>query len=143
MRSILRYLFKVNKKYDQIREPWRFLIFIGPPFISGSLGVSLYFLFDTSLLQFSMYIIMFIMAVFRFPVFFVNKNWVNTYIIGWPYKFKHKVQVKYFNDENRKEISKWVSKNMKFYRGVFCPNKGAEFYFARQSDAAAFKLRWI
>lgn len=142
MRSILRYLFRVNRKYDQIREPWRFLIFIGPPFIFGFLGVLFYFLFDTSLLQFSMYIIMVIMAVFRFPVFFVNENWVNTYIIGWPYKFKHRVQVKYFNDKDRKEISKWVSKNMKFYRGIFCPNKGAEFYFARQLDAVAFKLRW-
>lgn len=143
MRSILRYLFKINRKYDQIREPWRLLIFIGPPFVSGFLGISLYFLFDTSLLQFSMYIIMFIMAVFRFPVFIVNENWVNTYKIGWPYRFKHRVQVKCSNEENRKEISKWVSKNIKFYRGVFCPNKGAEFYFARRLDAVAFKLRWL
>jgi len=143
MRSILRYLFKVNRKYDQMHEPWRMLIFIGPPFIFGFLGLSLYFLFDISLLEFSMPMIMFVMAIFRFPVFLVNKNWVNTYKIGLPYKFKHKVQVKYFNDKDRKDISKWTSKNMKFYRGIFVPNKGAEFYFARQSDAAAFKLRWI
>ena len=143
MRPILRYLFKVNKKYDQVREPWRMLIFIGPPFAFGIFGILSYFLFDTSFFfQFSIHIVLFVMAVFRLPVFFVNKNWAYTYTVGWPYKFKHNVQVKYSNEENRKEMSKWVFKNMKFYRGVFCPNKGAEFYFARQLDAVAFKLRW-
>jgi len=143
MKIILRWLFKINRKYDQMREPWRFLIFIGPPLIFGILGVLGYFLFDMPFLEFSTYIIMLVMGIFRLPVFFINHSWVNTYKIGLPYKFKHRVQVKYFNDEDRKDISKWTSKNMKFYRGIFVPNKGAEFYFARQSDAAAFKLRWI
>ncbi len=143
MRSILRYLFKINHKYDRIPEPWRFLIFIGPLLILNLLGVLIYFLFDIPLLEFSTFMIMSVMAIFRLPVFFISPSWVNTYKIGWPYKFKHRVQVKYLNEEERKAMSKWVSKNMKFYRGIFCPNKGAEFYFARQSDAAAFKLRWI
>jgi len=143
MKIILRWLFKINHKYDQVREPLRMLIFIGPPLMCSFLAILGYFLFDMRYLEFSTYIIFFIMAIFRFPVFIVSKNWVNTYKIGLPYKFKHRVQVKYFNDEDRKAISKWVSKNMKFYRGVFRPNTGAEFYFARQADAVAFKLRWI
>ncbi len=143
MRLILRYLFKINHKYDRIPEPWRFLIFIGSILILSLLGASSYLLFDMPFLEFSTPMIMFVMAAFRFPVFFINENWANIHKIGLPYKFKYRVQVKYLNEEDRKEISKWTSKNMKFYRGIFCPNKGAEFYFARQSDAAAFKLRWI
>lgn len=142
MKAILRWLFKINYKYDQVREPWRFLIFIGPLLILNLLGLLVYFLFDIPLLEFSTTMIMFVMAIFRLPVFFINRNWVDTYKIGLPYKFKHRVQVKYLNDEDRKAISKWVSKNTKFYRGVFRPSKGAEFCFARQSDAVAFKLRW-
>lgn len=143
MRSIFRYLFKVNRKYDKVREPWRMLIFIMPIFMAGVVGISNHFLFDILFLQFSTNIVFLAMIIFRLPVFFVNEDWANTYITGWPYKFKHSVLVKYSNKEDREEISRWVSKNMKFYRGVFCSSKGAEFYFARRLDAVAFKLRWL
>jgi len=109
MRPIFRWLFKVNKKYDNMKEPWRMIIFVSPIMVIGIVSGSISFIYDGALIKLlgtmMMPLGMAIMATFRMPVFFMNKGWVNTYIIGWPYKFKHEVQVNYVLSYGREEIT--------------------------------------
>lgn len=146
MRNVARWLLRINSKYDRLQEPWRILTFLGPIMFAGILGGLLtYFgnewlsVFGGSFMMFTMMIL----GLFRIPCFIMDKKWANTYIVGSRFKFKHAVEVSYFLHTGREELTEWASKNTKRYRGVFDPDGKATFYFARESDAMAFKLRWI
>jgi len=153
MRSFIRYLNGLNKKYDSMKEPGRFLIFIVPLIMVSSSGVMLTLLnIDSDITSIVTAIMLplcgVLMLGFRAPGF-ISKNWINTYKIGLPYIRTNKVEIEYINKHNREEITKWTSKNTKFYRGIFTPINAltgvgtAAFYFVRESDAMAFKLAWI
>lgn len=149
MRAFFRLLFTLNHKFDRLREPWRILVFIGPIILMGSFGGFVSFFVDNEIISFfatfSYSIIFILLAVFRLPVFLLNKEWVYTYSIGIRYKFPHKVEFE-FDVKKRMEIAKWTKDNFTFYHGKMNgggPNLGkATFYFLKDSDAMAFKLRW-
>lgn len=150
MRAFFRLLFTLNHKYDRLREPWRMLVFIGPIILMGIVG-GFVVLFATNEIismfaNFSYFIGVMFLAAFRFPVVFLNKEWVYTYSVGIRYKFPHKVEFE-FDIKKRTEIAKWAKDNFTFYHGKMNgggPNLGkAIFYFLKDSDAMAFKLRWL
>ena len=151
MKAFFRLLFKLNHKYDRLREPWKILVFMGPIILAAVLGGGIILFTDNVMLSFfsSQWatIVMAFFAAFRLPIFFLKRDWIYTYKVGLPYHFSNKVKIEYANGQ-RKEISKWTRHNMKLYRGVFVAGGSghnesfgqATFYFAKASDAMAFKL---
>lgn len=86
MRPIFRYLIKLNRKYDQVHEPWRLLILIGPLMLAGVAYSVFELIFNISVWgQLLTPVTLMLLGAFSLPYFFIDKKWVNTYIIGWPY----------------------------------------------------------
>lgn len=157
MKYILRWAFRLNQEFNQLQEPRRILTII-IPFMIVTIFSGLIELFTSNPILSLLAILCVPVLVCIMGIFVVvckmgntniDKDWVNTYIVGWPFRLMYSVQIEYSMPhslftfkEIRDEIADWTSEHMKFYHGEFSPNGRATFYFLKKTHAMAFKLRW-
>jgi hypothetical protein len=60
----MKYIIKLNKKYDSLKEPWRFIFFIVPMSIMLTFSIFVYNIYTVSLLYLIMLSLLFIRSYY-------------------------------------------------------------------------------